>query len=151
MYPEDRVLVGVVNRARDAESLLRDLWYRIPLWRMPNGFGAEYLALFFSGQAARPYSASGIYYFGRLRGIELHLRRHLLPQEVDHPRANEAYYRLHLEVLLRRTPPILNRLGRRVSFIWTTGERFLAAEDISELVRPRCSSQPQRETYEPID
>jgi len=142
MYPEDRVLVGVVNRPCDADVLLCDLWYRIPQWRMPNGFAAEYLALFFSGKAARPYGPSGIYYFGRLRGVELHRRCDLLPQESDHPRAREIYYRLHLAALLSKTPPILNRLGRRVSFIWTTGERFTAAQDISELVRPR---PPERE------
>jgi len=145
MYPEDRVLVGVINRQRDADHLLRYLWYRIPLWRMPNGFGAEYLALFFSGSAARPYGASGIYYYGRLRGVELHKRCDLLPQESDHPRAQEIYYRLHLAALLSKDPPISNRQGRRVSFIWTTGERFLAAEDVSELARPR-PLQPQRET-----
>lgn len=137
MYPEDRVLVGVVNRKKDVRHLLTDLWYRIPQARIPPGFAAEYVAFFFSQAAARPYGASGIYCYGRLSGIELHTRCTLLPDESDHPRAHELYYRLHLVALLPRTPPILNVQGRRISFIWTTGERFMQAGDIAELARPR--------------
>lgn len=56
MYPEDRVLVGVISRKADLRLLLEKRQYRIPVSRMPEGVNAEALAFFIS-RPVRPYSA----------------------------------------------------------------------------------------------
>ena len=50
MYADDRVLVGVVNRAKDFEIARRHHWYRIPEGQLPRGLNAEYIAFFLSGK-----------------------------------------------------------------------------------------------------
>lgn len=133
MFPEDRVLVGVINRKRDLDVLLTECWYRIPQARMPQGVYAEYLAFFLSRAAARGRGASGIYYFARFAGVELLHRRDLLPDEAGHPRADERYYKVQLTQLEEKAPPILNSTRRSISFIFTTWDRFVGAVDVCDL------------------
>jgi hypothetical protein len=132
MYPEERVLVGVVNRKRDLNSVFEENWYRIPEERMPDGVHVEYLAFFLSG---RPFKAQsgGIHYFARVNGFELKRRRDLLPKERDHPRAGKIYYRVALGEIFPKKPPILNPQKRVISFIFTTWDRFSVATEISDL------------------
>ncbi|MBI5669430.1 MAG: hypothetical protein HZC41_15610 [Chloroflexi bacterium] len=131
MYPEDRVLVGVINRRRDLEHARRDRWYRIPLERMPNGVDVEYIAFYFS--RAFKERNGGIHCFAELRGLELAYRHDLLPNEADHPRANHVYYKVQLGDLIEKNPPVLNPTRRAISFIYTTWDRFACAQTISDL------------------
>ena len=131
MYPEDRVLVGVINRKRDFEYARRDHWYRIPLERMPYGVDAEYTAFFFS-RAFQERNGS-IHFYAELRGLELAYRRDLLPDETDHPRADGVYYKLQLGELIEKHPPVLNPTRRVISFIYTTWDRFASVGTIGDL------------------
>ena len=132
MDPDDRVLVGVIRRRRDL-ALLRDAhWYRIPQEQARRGLDADYLAFFLSGGVFREQSG-GIHYFARRSGLELAYRRDLLPDEPDHPRAGCIYYKVQVEPLLARIPPHLNPNRRRISFIHTTWDRFVAARTIDDL------------------
>lgn len=133
MYSEDRVLVGVLRRKSDLQYLLQQGWYRIPQRQMPRGVYAEYLAFYLSGTAARAHGSSGIGLYAQRSGIELCYRRDLLPHEADHPNANEAYYRVAVTALKHRVPPILNPTRRSISFILTTWDRFIRAEQIADL------------------
>lgn len=132
MYPEDQVLVGVVKRKRDLQHILRDSWYRIPAEQMPSGISAEYLGFFLSGKVFREQSG-GIYYYAPVSGIELVRRRDILPDETAHPRADHVYYRIALAEVKYKHPPVLNPQRRVVSFIYTTWDRFVNAEQISDL------------------
>ena len=67
MYADDRVLIGVVNRARDLEIARRQRWYRIPEVQLPRGLNAEYIAFFLSGRAFEDVSGS-VAYFARITG-----------------------------------------------------------------------------------
>lgn len=133
MFPEDRVLVGVINRRRDLEYA-REGWYRIPAVRMPNGVYAEYIAFFLS----RAFGSrnGGIYFYAERRGVELVYRRDLLPQEANHPRAGDVYYKVQLGVLVEKVPPVLNPSRRTVAFLNTTWDRFLNARQLSDLHCP---------------
>lgn len=131
MYPEDRVLVGVINRKRDLAAALNDRWYRIPLARFKGVVDYEYIAFFLNRSLVQ--GKSGIYYYARLQGVELLRRRDLLPQEADHQRAAELYYRIALGQIQGKTPPILNPGRRAVTFLFTTGDRFCEAKTISDL------------------
>ena len=131
MYPEDRVLVGVINRKRDLDTALYEHWYRVPQDRVPQGIHAEYLAFFLS-RAFKDLNG-GVHFYARRTGVELVRRRDLLPDEADHPRADRVYFKLQLGELRRKEPPVLNPTKRAVSFIYTTWDRFEQARVIADL------------------
>jgi hypothetical protein len=129
MYPEDRVLVGVVRRMKDVRHLLAERWYRIPYERMTEGVSADVLAFF----CPSPSGARGVYYYARLQGVELVRRLDLLPDEPRHPRAHALYYKCQLGDIHAKTPPILNPERRAFAFIYTTYDRFCDATRLSTL------------------
>jgi hypothetical protein len=131
MYPEDRVLVGVINRKKDFDHARYNHWYRIPHGRAIKGIHAEYLAFYFS--RAFKTQNSAVHYYARRTGHELVRRRDLLTDELKHPRANALYYKIQLGELREKVPPILNPTKRPVIFVYTTWDRFMAAEAINDL------------------
>lgn len=131
MHPEDRVLVGVMTRKKDFEIARDQHWYRVPEGKAPKGLYAEYVAFFFNGKFGT--QKSGIHYYARRTGYELATRAQLLPEEVDHPRAQERYHKLQFGELHAKIPPILNPKKRRFSFIYTTWDRFVHAQRIDDL------------------
>ena len=98
----------------------------MPEKKAPRGIFSEYIAFYFT--AAFGEQAYAVHYHARCFGHELVTRRELLPDEVDHPRAEEQYYKLQLGPLQKREPPIVSQRWRRITFIHTTGDRFQAAE-----------------------
>jgi hypothetical protein len=136
VYPEDRVLVAVLNRRRDLRAAREDGWYRVPLSRLqqvthsPHSIDCEYLAFFLS----RAFGAENgaVRYVARCRGIELATRRDLLPAESDHPRADIVYFRVAIGPL-QPCGPIVNADGHRISFIRTTWERLTTAATVADL------------------
>jgi hypothetical protein len=132
MNPDDVVLVVLVNNTRDFELAVREHWYRIPARHAPKFFpGAQYLAFYF----ARAFGEKrwSIHEYAQVRGHELVRRRDLLPDEPEHPRADEPYYKLQLGPLEQREPPIVSKRGRRILFLWTTWEKFSTAHEINDL------------------
>jgi len=84
----------------------------------------------------RVFSKEGkaINYYASIKGSSLHKRSELLPDEQNHPRSEDYYYKLNLGSL-RATPyRIENRYGRRIGFAFTILERLLGAKEISELL-----------------
>lgn len=133
MHPDDRVLVGVINRKRDLDTLLKSKWYRIPQPAMQDGIYTEYVAFYLSGYAAKKFGESGIYYYGARKGVELAYRRDLLPAEANHKNADNVYYKVQFEAIDGKNPPVTNPTNRPVSFIFTTWDRFVNAKVISDL------------------
>jgi hypothetical protein len=132
MNPDDIVLIVLVNNTRDFELAARDHWYRIPARHAPKFFsGAQFLAFYF-GRAFGDRKWS-IHEYAEVRGHELLRRRDLLPEEDNHPRADELYYKLQIGELAKRDPPISSKRGRRFLFVWTTWEKFSAASEINDL------------------
>jgi hypothetical protein len=130
MYPDDRVLVGVINRKKDFQIAEKEGWYRIPQKQMPHGINAEYIALFLSGKPFKEKSGS-IAYFSRIAGFELVRRKELLPDEDKRP--EEVYYKIQFQKLIDKNPPIVNQSKRSISFIRTTWDRFVSAKTIADL------------------
>jgi hypothetical protein len=71
-----------------------------------------------------------------VRGYELRRRVELFHDEPDHPRADEPYYRIDLGPLQPLARPVPARRWRRLTFLYTTGDRLLSAEDVSDLNVP---------------
>lgn len=131
MYPEDPVLIGVLNRKRDFVIARDEHWYRIPQEQMPRGIFATYIGLFLS--RAFGERNGGIWFYAERKGIELAYRRDLLPQEADHKNSDRKYYRVGLGDLIDKAPPILNPTKRTITFVYTTWDRFVSARQIGDL------------------
>ena len=125
------VLVAVVNNERDFERARDDHWYRIPVKRAPRQIAAEYLALY---QTAK-FGAQGrrINFYAPILRYHVATRAELIPEQPDHPRANDQYFKLELGDFIPLPQPIGNARQPRITFITTTLERLLAARDVSEL------------------
>ena len=131
MYPEDRVLVAYVPSPADFEIVRREGWYRIPQRFAPKGLHAEYIAFYFGSKFGAEKWA--IHYYARRAGHELARRRDLLPDQPNHPRADDIYYKIQLEPLQKLAQPIVSLRWRRVTFIHTTWDRFRDATEINDL------------------
>ena len=87
MLPESSVLIAVMNHLRDLERARDEHWYRIPVRSAPKFFPPDYVAFYFT--RAFEADAFSIRWYAQVRGHELVTRRDLLPDEADHPRANQ--------------------------------------------------------------
>jgi len=125
------VLVAVINNLRDFEIARDQGWYRIPLERAPSRVGADYLAFYQTRVFGKERWA--INYYAPVRRFRIVSRQTMLPEEPDHPRAHELYYKIEIGPLQRLLHPIPSHRLRRITFIPTTLERLLRAEEINDL------------------
>jgi hypothetical protein len=132
MYPEDRVLVVYVPHPSDFSIIRDEGWYRIPQKNAPKGLHAEYFAFYFG----RRFGAQkwAIHYYAAQLGHELVTRAALLPADIDHPRADNLYYKVQLGPLQELDRPILSIRWRRITFLHTTWDRFQDAAEINDLL-----------------
>lgn len=130
-YPSDRVLVAIMNNRRDFEIAREEGWYRIPRKHAPaSTTEAVVLAFYFTKAFADEKWA--IHWYAPVRGHELVRRRDLFP-DASHPRADDPYYKLQIGPLQKLEHPIPSLRWRRVTFIESTWDRFVAAEEINDL------------------
>jgi len=126
------VLVAILNNRRDLEIARRERWYRIPVRSAPKNIEeAKWLAFYQTRAFGEQRWA--IRYYAPILGRTIVKRRDLLPDEPDHPRADQEYYKLELDELQCLERPIISRRGRRLVFIPTTWEKFRRAEEINDL------------------
>ncbi len=131
MYPEDRVLIALMPSPRDFAIARDQGWYRIPQRQAPKGIHAEYIAFYFNRSFGEQKWA--IHYYGQKLGHELAHRRDLLPDDTNHPRADELYFKIQLGPLQKLDRPIVSLRWRRISFIHSTWDRFVDATEINDL------------------
>ncbi|RLC68244.1 MAG: hypothetical protein DRI48_00015 [Chloroflexi bacterium] len=131
-HASDRVLVAIMNNRRDFEIARDEGWYRIPQKHAPPSTTEAAVLAFYFTKAFGDEKWS-IRWYAPVRGHELSRRRHLLPDEPDHPRADDPYYKLQLGPLMKLEQPIFSLRWRRITFIETSWDRFAAAEEINEL------------------
>jgi len=143
---ETPALVGIVNRKKDWRILETQHWYRIPVRSAPEELEqARYLAFYLtklSGDERWMVS-----YCAEVKGLTRVRRVDLLPDEADHKRAQELYYRIDLGPLMRLPRPIPSRCWRRIVFIPTTLERLLLAREINDLF---CTSPIEDRLYDAL-
>ena len=132
MHPDDRVLVAIMNNQRDWALVESEGWYRVPVKHAPPGApDFDWLAFYFTKTFGENRWA--VHYYAPIQGHELVTRRDLIPSEPDHPRAGNWYYALQLGPLEHKLPPIVANRWRRVTFIVTSGDRFMNAHEINDL------------------
>lgn len=128
---KSRVLVAVMNSPRDFQIALDQGWYRVPFAQAPRRVGADFLAFYQTKAFAKERWA--VNYYSAIRRYRVVPRRVLLPDEPDHPRADALYYKIEIGPLLRLPHPIPSARLRRITFIPTTLQRLLEAEEINDL------------------
>ena len=124
-------LVVIVNNRADWRRVVEEGWYRIPVKRAPHPVAAWFLAFYHTRAFGR--DAHHIRFVARARRYRLVHRRDLIPEQPDHPRASERYYRVDLGPLEELAYPIPSRRLRRITFIPTTLRRLREADEINDL------------------
>lgn len=128
----DLVLVAFVPQPRDLEIARLLGWYRIPLRSAPRVVAVDWLAFYQPGSFP-----AGERWLVRqcaaVRGHELVTRAQLFKDEADSPKAHHEYFKIALGPLQSLPAPVPAERWKRLTFLYTTGERLLAAESLSEL------------------
>ena len=128
----DLVLVAFLPSPRDLEIARLLGWYRIPLRTAPKVVAVNYLAFYQPASFGEGHRWC-IEFLAPVLGHELVTRAELLKEQKDHPRAGEEYFKLQLGPLLELPEPLLAGTWKRLTFLYTTGERLLTAESIDDL------------------
>jgi hypothetical protein len=126
------VLVAVMNNLRDWEIARQQGWYRIPVKRAPRRVGADYLAFYLTG-AFPEGQRFKVSHYAPIRAYRLATRVELLPDEADHPRAQDSYFKVEIGPLQQLARPVCSRKLRRITFISTTLDLLLNADEINDL------------------
>jgi hypothetical protein len=121
-----------MNSKRDFTIARKERWYRIPKRHAPES-ATEAVVMAFYFTRAFGDEKWAIHYYAPVEGHELVRRCDLLPHQPDHPRADEPYYKLQLGRMMKRDEPIPSLRWRRITFIESTWDRFIAAEEINDL------------------
>lgn len=132
LAPTDLVLVAYIPTLRDLEIARVLGWYRIPLATAPKVVAVDYLA--FYQPAGFKEHKWRIEWIAPVKGHELASRSDLLKDELDHPHADEEYFKIQLGPMEELSRPIpAADSWKRITFLYTTGERLLNAETINDL------------------
>jgi hypothetical protein len=129
--PTDLVLIAVLNNLRDFDVLRLLGWYRIPLRFAPKIISVDVVAFYQTAEFGE--EKWSIRYAARVQGVELVKRSDLFQEDIDHPRAQEEYYKLQLGPLERLPQPIAARAWHRVTFFYTSGDKLISAREIHDL------------------
>lgn len=129
------ILVAIMPEPEDLGYARVLGWYRIPVSTAPRVLNVDYLAFY------QPASFGDrkwrVEHFAPVLGHELVLRRELLREQLDHPRADHEYYKIQLGSLQKLPRVILAGGWKRFTFLYTTGDYLLRARQLTDLpVRP---------------
>src|SRR5512136_457002 len=129
LKPTDLILVCVLPEPRDLEIARLLGWYRIPFRTAPKVVAVDALAFYLPGTFGE--AGGRIEYLAPVRGHELTTRGELLRDEPEHPRAGEEYFKIQLGPLEKLAHPILAEKWKRLTFLYTTGEYLLKAQNLN--------------------
>ncbi len=132
--PDDLVLVAIAKTPRDLEIARVLGWYRIPVQSCPKTVHVDWIAFYLT--SAFGEEKWSVRYLAPVKGFELVKRKELLRDEMDNLKADEPYFKVQLGPLVQLSKPIPSRRWRRFTFLYTTGERLLAAQDLRDLRVP---------------
>ena len=130
--PGDLILVAVMPQPKDLEIARVLGWYRVPLRTAPKVISVDWLAFYQPASFGEDHKWC-IEWAAPVRGHELTTRAELFKDQRDHPRANEEYFKIQLGPLVSLPNPVEAGTWKRVTFLYTTGERLLTSEQINEL------------------
>jgi hypothetical protein len=130
--PEDLVLVAFIPEPKDLEIARLLGWYRIPRLKAPKLLAVDWLAFYQPASFGKEHQWQ-VEHCAPLKGHELVRRADLFKDQADHPRAQDEYFKMQLGPLVRLPKPVPAGNWKRLTFLYTTGERLLSADTISDL------------------
>jgi hypothetical protein len=131
--PDDLVLVALINNELDLARAREQHWYRIPLRHAPRrAIGVPWIAFYQTKSFGNEKWA--VNYYAAAQSWDVVPRRILLPDEPDHPRANEDYYRITLGPLSHLPHPIPSRSWKRITFVLTHWAQIERAWEMNDLL-----------------
>lgn len=135
MANRGEVLVAIMNKPLDFAILREKLWYRIPAssvekW-LKGKWPPQWLAFYQTKEFKQ--DAYAVNYYGQVIEIRKVFRWQLFPNEPHDERSRREYYQILLSSLERLPQPIISHRRRRIVFIPSTWEKFIAAVEINDL------------------
>jgi hypothetical protein len=130
--PADLVLVAFIPQPKDLEIARLLGWYRIPLRTAPKVIAVDWLAFYQPASFGMDHKWC-IEWAAAVQGHELTTRADLFKDQRDHPRAVEEYFKIQLGPLVELPSPVRAGNWKRVTFLYTTGERLLSSNQVNEL------------------
>ena len=127
----ESVLIAIINNKKDFAIAKEQHWYRIPLKSAPKRVKTDYLAFYQTKVFGEEKWA--VNYYAEVERYEVVKRYELLPEEKNHIRADEDYYKIEIGDLEKLPHPIISKKWRGITFIPTTWEKFIRAEEINDL------------------
>ena len=130
--PTDLVLIAYIPRPRDLELARQEQWYRVPKAHAPRLLAHARALAFYQGSRFGPRRWR-VEWWAPVLGTREVRRRELLPDEADHPRADEVYVQVLLGPLTPLPRPLTSNRGRRLLFKPTTWGRLVRATTLDDL------------------
>ena len=162
LSPAALILVAIIPTPEDLQVARVLGWYRIPIRSAPRILNVDYLA--FYQPASFQDRKWRVECLAPVKGHELTSRIDLLQAEKDHPRADDDYFKIQLGPVRQLRYPILAGKWKRFTFLYTTGEYFIKARNLTDLtvspgerrqlwkaLRERGSSLPEYQTDPPLE
>lgn len=133
-YPADTdlILVAFLPNPRDLEIARVLGWYRIPLRSAPRVVAVDWLAFYQPASFGEGHRWC-VEYIAPVLGNELTTRAELFKDELEHPGAAQEYFKIQLGALIPLPKPIPAGEWKRLTFLYTTGERLNTASDLNHL------------------
>jgi len=131
LSPDALILVAIIPTPEDLQVARVLGWYRIPYRTAPRILNVDFLA--FYQPAAFQTRRWKIEFLAPVLGYELTTRSELFQDDVDHPRADEEYYKIQLGTVNPLNHPIGAGDWKRFTFLYTTGEHFRGAKILTDL------------------
>lgn len=126
-------LVGIVPRKNLWDIIQKERWYHIPIDSAPKNVEfVEYIGFYFPKVFGKEMCYKVIYY-AKVKKIEIVKRIELFPEEKNHPRVNNDYFKFYLSEIKELPKPIPSLRWRRIVHIPTTLEKLLKSEEINDL------------------
>ncbi|MCW5876178.1 MAG: hypothetical protein KIS85_04765 [Anaerolineales bacterium] len=130
--PHDLVLVAFLPDPRDLEIARLLGWYRIPLRTAPRVVAVDWLAFYQPGSFPEGQRWQ-VQYCAAVQGHELVTREQLFKDEAGGPKAGHEYFKISLGPLHALPQAIPAGTWKRLTFLYTTGDRLLAAAHLGDL------------------
>lgn len=129
-------LVALMNNKRDFKIAHEQHWYRIPVKtrQVPQSVidkTLKHMAFYHTKEFGQ--DAYCVRWYTEVKDISIVKRKELLPELPNDPKANDDYYKIHLDELRTRSLPIISRRPRRILFIPTTLWHFQQANEINDV------------------
>jgi very-short-patch-repair endonuclease len=129
------VLVAIMNSLLDFAIAQDQQWYRIPVRSVDRFLKSRWPPRWLAFYQTKAFGEErwAVNYYAPVRRCRIVSRRALLPEDPDHPRADDLYYKIEIEPLQRLPRPIISLRWRRIVFIATTWDKFINAGEINDL------------------